>query len=150
MNGSQAAAFYEARQREALGLIQAHEDLNTHITNNMQVLSGQIEAHRFALAQAYLPSLAPEQLVQVKDVTGFLGFERRDPIKAMAHEKTVLEHTVARIEADPKYQQREELASEHGTLKTNLIQIEEKLTPWKTECAGMEQLEGFNELVHVV
>ena len=149
MNGSQAAAFYEARQREALGLIKAHEDLNTHITNNMQVLTGQIEAHRFSLAQAYLPSLALEPLSRVKDLTGFLGFERRDPLKAMAHEKTVLEHTVARIEGDPKYQQREELASEHGTLKTKLIQIDESLAPWKTECESMESLDGFQELVHV-
>lgn len=149
MNGSQAAAFYESRQREAFGLIKAHEDLNAHIGHNMQVLTAQIEAHRFSLAQAYLPTLSPDQLAQVKDLTGFLGFERRDPLKAMAHEKVVLEHTITRIETDPKYQQREELASEHGTLKTKLIQIEESLAPWKSECITFETLEGFQELVHV-
>ncbi len=147
MNGSQAAAFYQARQREALGLIESYEKLETQLLSNLETLNQQVGSARLALARAYLKDLSTAGMARVQGLTGFLGFERRNPNQAMAHEKHTLEHTVSRISEEANYQQRQELASEDGTLSTRLIEVRELLAPYQTECERFEVHEGFMELV---
>lgn len=149
MYGSQAATFYQERQREALGLIGGYQELRVHLDQNLSVIAQKLMDARFQLGQAYLPALDQASLDRAKSLTGFLGFERRDPLKAMAHERTVLEHTIERIRVEERYQKREELASTHGTLQTKLIEIREMLAPWQAECSTFEDQQGFLELVHV-
>lgn len=149
MNGSQAAAFYDTRQSEAISLMTAYQELLAHVDASLEILGGQIKVARLELGQAYLPRLAKPELERVKSLTGFLGFERRDPIKAMAQEQIVLKQTIARIASDERYQQRETLASEHGTLQTKLFEIRENLGPWEAECQTFEAHQGFYELVQI-
>lgn len=149
MQGAGAASFYEDRQREAMTIIRGYEELGAHVQARLDEIVTAIGKARLETAQAYLPVLTEEQLQRVQHLTGFLGFERRDPIKAMAHERVVLQSTVARIEADQRYVDRELLAGPDGTLSTKLVQTGEHLAPFVAECQKYEQHDGFIELVHV-
>lgn len=149
INSWEAAQFFEQRQAEALGLIGGYEHLIKQAKERVTEIDGQIAEAQLDLARAYLPTLDPEALQRVETLTGFLGFSRRDPIKAMDHERTVLAHTVTWIAGEKEYQDRELLAGPDGTLSTKLIEVREMLAPWAAECDKYEVLEGFLELIHI-
>ena len=67
----------------------------------------------------------------------------------MAHERHTLEHAIARVEADPRYQQREVLASPDGTLRAKLAEAQEMIAPFDRECDKFEVLPMFTELVRI-
>jgi hypothetical protein len=130
-------------------IIRQYEELAAHVQARLVDIDVAIGKARFEAAQAYLPGLTAEQLQRAQHLTGFLGFERRDPIKAMQHERTVLDGTVRRIEADQRYIDRELLAGADGTLTTKLVQTGEHLAPFTSECHKYEQHEDFLELIQV-
>lgn len=147
MIGSEAASFYESRQREAMELIGAYESLNAHVQARLNGVAQDIGVARFELARAYLPALSDEAIARAADLTGFLGFERRDPRKAMHHERHVLESAVSRVEADERYRDRELLAGPDGTLTSKLVEVEDMLAPWAAECNKYEVHDGFLDLI---
>lgn len=149
VSGQEAAAHYGRNQAQALELIDGYEKLRNHIGQRRGQIREQLDAARLELARAYLTGLQPEAFERVKELTGFLGFERRDPRLAMEREKHVLEATIARVEADERYQQREMRVGADGTLTQKRIETVEMLQPWLDECQKFEQHEGFLELVQV-
>ena len=149
ISSTQAAQFFEQQQAQALQLIGGYEHLITHSQERVAEIDGQIAQAQLDLAAAYLPTFTPEALKRVETLTGFLGFSRRDPIKAMEHERTVLAHTLTWIAGEKQYQDRELLAGPDGTLSTKLVEVREMLAPWAAECDKYEALEGFLELVHL-
>ncbi len=149
VSGQEAAAHSGRNQAQALELIDGYEKLRIHIGQRRREIREQLDAARLELARAYLTGLDPEAFERVKQLTGFLGFERRDPRLAMEREQHVLSATVASIEADERYQQRELRVGADGTLTQKRIETTEMLQPWLDECQKFEQHEGFLELIRV-
>ncbi|NOY25643.1 MAG: hypothetical protein GXP62_07195 [Oligoflexia bacterium] len=114
-----------------------------------QAAQAEVDKASAALAVAYLGGLSPAALSQAEQLTGFRGFSRRDPLKAMARERQVLEQTVARIAADERYQRREYLVGPAGERTLKLAECKSLLEPWEADCAFFEREEGFLELVEV-
>lgn len=144
---------------EAVRHLQQHEATATslrdryhHLATWCQRLSAdtfeEIKVACEQLAAAYLPDLSDESLARIERLTGFLGFERRDPRKAIVHERHVIETNIARIRADERYQNRELLAGPHGTLRQKLAEAEEMLAPFQADCDRFETQLGFLELVN--
>ncbi|HUH03045.1 MAG TPA: hypothetical protein VML75_13705 [Kofleriaceae bacterium] len=149
IQGRQAVSHYQQRRQQATELAHSYEGLRQHIDARRTEIREQGKAARLELARVYLTELSPEAFERAARLTGFQGFQRRDPIKAMEHERVVLEKTIARIGADERYQQRELLAGPDGTLTTKLAEVHEMLEPWVAECQKFEQHDGFAELVFI-
>lgn len=149
IQGRQAVTHYQQRRQQATELANSYEGLRQHIDARRAEIREQGKAARLELARVYLTELSPEAFERAARLTGFQGFERRDPLAAMNHERGVLEKTIARIGADERYQQREILAGPDGTLITKLAEVHEMLEPWVAECQKFEQHDGFAELVFI-
>lgn len=149
IQGRQAVNHYQQRRQQATELANSYEGLRQRIDARRAEIREHGKAARLELARVYLTELSPEAFERAAKLTGFQGFQRRDPIKAMGHERHVLEKTIERIGADERYQQRELLAGPDGTLTTKLTEVHELLAPWVTECQKFEQHDGFAELVYV-
>ena len=130
-------------EREALEALRAQTD------QQLGALQEQIGAVALELARIWLPVLDEERVKDAQRRTGYRGFSRRDPFKAMEKERVHLQHTVARIEADPRYVERERLAGPMGRLVRRVAECREMLEPWEQECRRFEALEGFAELVEI-
>ncbi|MEZ4219736.1 MAG: hypothetical protein R3B13_02325 [Polyangiaceae bacterium] len=148
MRGHQAARQFHDYTQRTLQVAGQFEVLSRHVQGIERRTSEELDAVALELANAYLPGLTRHHLDALERLTGFLAFQRRDPLEAMAHERHVLEHTIATIRADGRYDKREELAGPHGTLRTRLTQAHEMMAPWVTDCARYESLEGFTDLVY--
>ncbi|HJN72390.1 MAG TPA: hypothetical protein QGF58_00535 [Myxococcota bacterium] len=138
---------FQTRTAEASGVLDHTTELSERIgAAREQVLAERQEALA-ALAQAYLPALERQALQRAEKLTGFRGFTRRDPLQALAHQASVLQKTVARIEADERYQRRQFLVGPHGEFTTELEERTSLLEPWDKECERFESQPGFEELL---
>ena len=149
VTGAQVAQHY-SQQASTLGSMIAS---NNQLIEDMKKADAEIaqehEAARGDLAATYLPELSDAAFERAGRLTGFQGFQRRDPRVALAAEKKAIQAQLAKIEADERYQRRDVLVGPAGTLTQELELAKETLEPLQTECARFESLEGFLELIQV-
>jgi hypothetical protein len=149
VSGQQVAEHYRAQADSISRLIGAHREMLATLKQRDEELTQQLLKARQELASVYLKSIDDMNLERVAQLTGFQGFARRDPRVAREHERKVLQSSVARLEADPRYQQRDVLAGPDGTLTQELAQNRETLAPLQVECDRFESLPDFAELIAV-
>ena len=149
VTGAQVAVHYRNQAKIFGEQIAAHKQL----VGDMQKADTEIEqehdAARGDLAAIYLPELSDAAFERAGRLTGFQGFQRRDPRVALAQEKKGIQAHLAKIDADDRYQRRDVLVGPAGTLTQELELAKETLAPLETECARFEELEGFVELIQV-
>ncbi len=140
---------YATSKRMADAVAMRWRALGSTVQAAIDKVTAEEESARATLAAAYLLELTPEALQRVEQLTGFRGFTRRDPLKAMAHEVEVLRKTIARIMGDERWQRRMYLVGPTGGLTAALAEAQSMLEPWEEECAKFEDLAGFLELYEV-
>ncbi|MCO4771897.1 MAG: hypothetical protein KDA24_17835 [Deltaproteobacteria bacterium] len=143
----QLITHYERNETDAGRLLQSWRELEDEVEALHAEASIQHAAGLQALAQAYLADLTPEALARAEKLTGYRGFTRRDPLRAMGQEEHVLRHTIARIEADERFVRRQLLVGPGGELTLAVEEAQSMLDPWETECAPYEAAEGWDELL---
>ncbi|MCB9547197.1 MAG: hypothetical protein H6706_15305 [Myxococcales bacterium] len=143
----QAVQHYEQRQAEAEEVIAEYERLRTVVVEQIRVVHRQLGAARTALAAACLPALEATGIARAERLTGFRGFSRRDPFEVMAHRRSVLERTVARIQGDERYQRRVGLVGGGGELTEKLAEVRDTAGPFEEACTRFEELPRFQELI---
>lgn len=149
MNRHEAADVYGALEEEVTA---AAADLAALATEAAQLArAAQAEQREVAgaLAAVYLPRLDAEALARAARWTGYQGFTRRDPIRAMAHEEARLKAELAKVLGDVRYVEREARVGPAGSLTRSLAEAKDFLAPWQLECERFEHLEGFLELLEV-
>lgn len=99
------------------------------------------------LAGAYLPALERPVVERAARLTGYRGFQQRDPFAAMEREAQTLKKTIARIVATDEYRRREALVGPYGTLAKAVQEARDMLAPWAEECRRYEDLPGWQELI---
>jgi hypothetical protein len=144
--GSQAAAHYQAQARTLKGLADSYHSLVAELSQAEATLDEKLVAARRELAAVYLRELSDAAFAQVARLTGFQGFARRDPRAAIAHERKVLEQSLARIDADPRYGSRD---METTRLAGEAASARDTLAPLEVECERFETQLGFLELVQI-
>jgi hypothetical protein len=142
----QVVHHYAENQRMAESIVQTWTALEEAVKLARTEVSTQYDRARAELSAAYLLDLTPESLQRSEQLTGFRGFTRRDPLKALAHEEHVLKKTIARIMAEERWQRRQYLVGPEGELIRELAEAKSMLEPWQHECSKFEDLVGFNEL----
>lgn len=146
VRGSHAAKMYEALSQSAGEVLVQYKTLKERLTQQRAVVVGQQEAARQTLAGIYLPRLAASDLDSAERLTGFRGFTRRSPIKAMENERHRLEAKINAILASETYQRRTFLVGPVGEYTRELEEATSMLDPWQRECQVFEGLEGFEHL----
>jgi hypothetical protein len=149
LTGSQVAQYYQNQVATLSSLIDSHKQLSGQISNADGDIGRELTSAKRDLAAVYLPALTDEAMERAKRLTGFQGFQRRDPRAAMAHERKVLEQSLAKLASDERYQKRELLVSVGGTLLQELDSAREALAPLQAECEKFETLMDFKELVAI-
>jgi len=149
VSAGQAVRHYQERERQASDAIDRYGTLLAHLQEQLTAVQGEARGARLDLAGAYLPDLDDASFQRAEHLTGYQGFTRRDPRKAMAREKLTLEKTLARIQGDERYRRREYLVGPHGDLTRELEERNQLLEPWEQECSRFEDLDGFLQLVEV-
>jgi hypothetical protein len=149
MQGSEVAAYYN-EQASTLGeLIDRHKAVLRDILGRDAAIRAELEAAQLSLAKTYLPALTAQDFERVAKLTGFQGFQRRDPRIAIDQERKVITTTIAKIDADERYQRRDILVGPAGTLTQELEQSRDTLQDLQAACDRFEKLEGFSELVSI-
>ena len=138
---------YEQNEASALGLMQQYGELVEELDDAVQDLQNAAAEARITLAQAYLSGVDKARLDRAEELTGYRGFSRRDPVKAMEREVRVLQRTITEVEADVRYRQRAILVGPGGTLTQAVEEALEMLAPWEADCARFEGQPGFLELL---
>lgn len=149
VSASVAVEHYHERREQALEALSWYDELQAKVRAVGARSDAEHQAACLELARAYQQSMDAAALARVESLTGYLGFKRHDPLKAMEHERHVLETTIKRIENEDRYRRREELAGPDGTIRSEIAQAKEMLEPFENECAKFESLVGFDELVEV-
>jgi hypothetical protein len=149
VSGQQVAEHYRAQASTLSGLIAGHRQLLDNLKQRDDDLTRQLMEARRELASVYLKAIDDASLDRVTRLTGFQGFARRDPRVAREHERKVLQSSIAKMEADERYQKRDVLAGPDGTLTQELNQNRETLAPLQTECDRFESLTDFAELIAI-
>lgn len=147
MQGLDAARWYEERREQALELVDQYRALLEEIRAHRAEIEQEEAGARVELAGAYLPSLTPGDLARQASLTGFKGFERRDPNRAMAHEAQVLSNRIAQIRLDDSYVRRTYLVGPVGEYTRAREEAASMLAPWQETCGTYEVLEGFDDLI---
>ena len=142
-------AHFRSNQQLADELIRRWEHLDGSTRTHLDSIRNELKHARLELAAAYLLELSAPALERAEQLTGFRGFSRHDPLKAMDHEHHVLESTIAKIEADERWVRRQYLVGNEGEYTRELAEAQSMLDPWEHECAKFESLEMFLELVEV-
>jgi len=142
-----AAEIYRQRLQEAQDLLQSYQALQKDVDARRQEVAKAAEDACKALAVAYLPELTPAALVGAEKLTGYRGFSRRDPLKAMEREKKVIQANIPAIEQDERYTRRQYLVGPEGEYTRKLAEARDMLAPWETDCQRFEQIDGFLELI---
>lgn len=124
----------------------SYRQLATELQETDATLVTQLKGARRELAAVYLTELSDAAFARVARLSGFQGFARRDPRAAIAHERKVLEQSLAKIDADPRYANRD---AEISQLQAEAASARETLAPLETECEKFETLVGFAELVEI-
>lgn len=143
----QAAQHFQQYQALASTAAERWQALDSRLADARRQADLAIRAAATDLAGAWLPELTPAALARAGRLTGFQGFQRRDPIRAMEREAHVLRQAIARVEADERYQRREYLVGPVGELTRKRQETVSLMEPWEQECARFEDQEGFAELV---
>ncbi|MDG1484047.1 MAG: hypothetical protein P8R54_30930 [Myxococcota bacterium] len=149
VRGSQAAGMYEALSQSAGEVLVRYKTLRANLTQQRATVVGQQEAARQTLAAIYLPRLAEADLDSAERLTGFRGFTRRSPIKAMENERHRLKAKIETILASETYQRRTFLVGPVGEYTRELEEATSMLDPWQRECHVFECLEGFEHLYEI-
>ncbi len=149
VNGSQLVSHYSNQANQLSSLIGSHQQLLGELQQQDTKLVDELAAAKRALAAVYLPELTDAAFERAAKLTGFQGFQRRDPRLAMAQEKKILEANLANIESDEHYQHRDTLVGQAGTLQQELDSAKETFAPLQAECEKYETLADFQELVDV-
>src|SRR3990167_3917344 len=130
IQGSQAAAHFSHQVRTLGGLMGSYRQLATELQETDATLVTQLGAARRELAAVYLTELSDAAFERVARLSGFQGFARRDPRAAITHERKVLEQSLAKIDADPRYANRD---AELAQLQTEAASARETLAPLETD-----------------
>lgn len=149
VNGSEAARHFADYSAKAHALVGRYSALVESLDALRESARLEVRTAVAALSEAYLGTLSADAIGEAERLTGFRGFTRRDPLKAMAREEHVLKQTVARVLADERYRRREYLVGPAGELTRALEENQSLLDPWEQECARFEDEEGFLELVTI-
>lgn len=147
MNRRDAAGVYQRLAAETQQVASELEALAAEATRAVEATRSERDRVAGELATVYLPSLTPEALTLAGQWTGYRGFTRRDPLKAMVHEGARLKSELAQVLAHPSYRDRAALVGPQGSLTRSLAEAKEFLAPWQVECDRFERLEGFLELI---
>jgi hypothetical protein len=149
LQGTDIASHYR-HQADTLGRMAArYRDLAQTLDKEVAELDEKIRIARRELAAVYLDELTDAAFARTARLTGFKGFERRDPRAAIAHERKVLEHSIAQIESTESFARRQDLVGPVGTLTQELDNARTTLEPLDLECQRFETQLGFNELVDI-
>ena len=149
LQGSDIASFYR-QQADTLGrLANDYQGLIAELQAAEAKLDELIAQARRDLAAVYLNTLTDGAFERVHRLTGFNGFERRDPRAALAQETKVLQQSIARIEVDERYARRADLVGPVGSLTQELENARSTLEPLELECQKFELHLGFSELVDI-
>jgi hypothetical protein len=149
MQGSEVAAYYNKQASQLEDLIARHKAVLRDILGRDQAILADLQAAQLSLAKTYLPALTDQDFERVAKLTGFQGFQRRDPRIAIEQERKVITTTIAKIEADDRYQRRDLLVGPAGTLTQELDQSRDTLKDLQAACDRFETIEGFMELVNI-
>ncbi|HEY5922952.1 MAG TPA: hypothetical protein VIV11_14835 [Kofleriaceae bacterium] len=149
VSGHQVAEHYRAQASTLNNLIAGHRQLLDSLKAQDVELQRQLVQARRELASVYLKALDSPSFERVERLTGFQGFARRDPRVAREHEHRVLRTSIAKLEAEERYQKRDTLVGADGTLTQELQQNRETLAPLQVECERFETLEDFATLIAV-
>jgi hypothetical protein len=135
------------------------DGLAGQVTETEAALARAVEARQAAVAEAaaagsslaaiYLPALDEVSLAAAERLTGFRGFTRMEPLKAMAREEVKLTAELTALSADPAFVQREVLIGPNGEITQRLKEARDMLEPWLADCRVFEEQEGFLELVEL-
>lgn len=149
LSGWQIGEHYQ-RQAQALHpVIDGYRQLVDHTMQASAHVDEQRRVARQELAAVYLTELSDAAFARVATLTGFKGFERRDPRQAIAHERKSLERAIAQIDADDRFARRDELVGPAGSLTQELENARGTLEPLEQECQKFETQLGFEELVQI-
>lgn len=149
VTGTQLASHFQSQAASFSRVVEGYSGLVSELREaQKQVILQRAEARR-ELARVYLGELSDAAFARVAQLTGFKGFERRDPRQALAHERKVLQHAIAEIEGEPRFARRDELVGPAGTLTQELENAKTTLEPLEAECQRFESQPGFLELVHI-
>ncbi len=149
LQGTDIASHYR-QQAQTLGrLFHSYNALAEEMGLQAAKLDEQIKAARRELSSVYLNELTAVAFMRTARLTGFKGFERRDPRAAMAHERKVLESSIAKIDSAEEFARRDQLVGPTGTLTQELDNARTTLEPLEQECAKFEIHLGFSELVAI-
>lgn len=146
-SSSQVVRHYERRESQALRVIEAYGDLLEHLEASREAIAQELQGAQLELAMLYLERLDGLSLANAERLTGFRGFTRRDPLRAMAKESARLQKTAAAVAQDPRYVRRQFLVGPHGELTRELAERQSLLEPWVQECARFESLDDFQMLL---
>jgi hypothetical protein len=146
IKGSQAAAHFDHQVRTLGNLVTSYRMFAGELQESDATLVTQLAAARRELAAVYLPELSDAAFERVARLSGFQGFARRDPRAAIAHERKVLEQSLAKLDADPRYASRD---TEATRLAGEAASSRDTLAPLQIECEKFETLLGFAELVKI-
>lgn len=149
MQGIEVAQRWRELEAAIDAELQAVGDDLSRIGQDAATNTHEVTAAGIALASIFLPALAAEALAEAERRTGFRGFSRFDPIKAMGREREKLAAELVTIRANPDYVRRAFLVGPVGELTRKLEEARELLAPWEAEAAKFESLEGFGELVAI-
>ncbi len=144
---SQARTELDRRTAQVSSLIDRYSNLEAELVKELVALEASLKQARIALATAYLPTLVQTALERAERLTGFRGFSRRDPFKAMEQRRTTLEKAVARIAADERFQRRVGLVGAGGELSEKLKEAKEIEGPLHGQCERFESQPLFSELI---
>ena len=146
VNGAQASQMYASLARSADAVSQRYKALKADLTEKLAVVVSQQEAARLELSAIYLPRLEQSALEAAEKLTGFRGFSRRSPLKAMENERRRLTDRVTAIVGDERYQRRTFLVGPVGEYTRALEEASSMLEPWQLECEKFELQKGFTSL----
>ena len=138
---------YEQNEAAALQLVTQYDDLADELAATVADHQTAASEARATLALAYLPVVEKAALERTEKLTGYRGFSRRDPIKAMNRERQVLQRTIAEVEKDERYRKRAILTGPGGALTEGVQEAKDMLAPWEADCARFEGLQGFMDLL---
>jgi hypothetical protein len=146
ISGSRVAAHYQHQAQVLRPIIESYRGLAGELRQADQLLGEQRAQARRELAAVYLTELSDVAFDRVARLTGFQGFARRDPRAAIAHERHVLEQSLAALRADPRYANRDSAIQQR---MHELDGAKDTLAPLHAACERFETLEGFQELVAI-
>ncbi|MFT4977263.1 MAG: hypothetical protein ACI8S6_003168 [Myxococcota bacterium] len=143
VTGAQASRLYGDLVGRATALIDHYNKLKAELSAKRDAVIAFQEVTRAELAAIYLPRLDAATLESAERLTGFRGFSRRNPVKALENERRRLQALVDKIAASETYQRRSYLVGPAGEYTRALTEAQDLLDPWERECARFEELDSF-------